>query len=94
MIPYTPPTPEDLQRLKDELGYSGEQMASLASVAGGSQWRKYTGGADPRAVNIHMLFFIAARLALTPAELERVVAKMRDMGADIDPAKVVARVGG
>lgn len=84
MIKYTPPTTEDLRRLKDELGYTGEQMADLASVAGGAQWRKYTGGAAPRDVNMHMLFFVAARLVLPPAELRRIAGKMMEIGADVD----------
>ncbi|SQH39536.1 Uncharacterised protein [Salmonella enterica] len=44
---YTPPTPEDLNQLKDKLGYTGAQMADLAGVASNSQWRKYTGGESP-----------------------------------------------
>lgn len=80
---YTAPTPADLQRLKDELGLTGEQMADLAGVAGGQQWRKYTGGSAVREVSMHMLFFIAARLALQPAELERVADKMREIGAEV-----------
>jgi hypothetical protein len=86
MIDYTPPTTADLQRLKDALGYTGEQMAELASVSGGQQWRKYTGGAEPRAINMHMLFFISARLALSPEALALVGYKMREIGAGIDPA--------
>jgi len=88
MIDYTPPTPADLRRLKDELGYTGEQMAALASVVGGQQWRKYTGGAQPRAVNIHILFFMAARLALTPEALRLVGHQMREMGAEINPMEL------
>ena len=88
MIDYTPPSTTDLQRLKDELGYTGEQMAELASVAGGQQWRKYTGGAEPRALSLHMLFFIAARLVLRPADLRAVGEKMRQIGADIEPEKL------
>jgi len=84
MISYQAPTPADLQRLKDELGYTGEQMADLASVAGGQQWRKYTGGAAPRDINLHMLFFIAARLSLSADELARVTEKMREIGASVD----------
>ncbi|MGB6053726.1 MAG: XRE family transcriptional regulator [Burkholderiaceae bacterium] len=83
MIPYTPPTADDLQNLKDRLGLTGQQMAALASVSDGAQWRKYTGGSSPRDVNIHMLFFIAARLALTDQELERVVTQMQEIGAGI-----------
>lgn len=86
MIDYKPPTTTDLRHLKHALGYTGEQMAELASVAGGQQWRKYTGGAAPRSVSLHMLFFIAARLALSPEALRLVGYKMRELGADIDPA--------
>lgn len=81
---YSPPKPEDLQRLKNELGLTGEQMAELFGVAGGQQWRKYTGGAQPREMAPQLLFFGAARIALSDAELQRVLDKMRDIGADID----------
>lgn len=78
---YTPPTPEDLEQLKTGLGYTGTQMADLAVVASNSQWRKYTGGAEPRAMSPHILFFIAAQLALSEDELLRVISKMRSIGA-------------
>lgn len=80
---YTPPTPEDLERLKSELGYTGNQMADIAGVASNSQWRKYTGGAEPRAMSPHILFFMAAQLALSDDELDRVIKKMADIGAVI-----------
>ncbi|QNK65889.1 XRE family transcriptional regulator [Variovorax sp. PAMC26660] len=86
MIPYEAPSTTDLQRLKEQLGFSGNDMADLASVAGGQQWRKYTGGAEPRGINLHMLFFIAARLALSPAEMSKVVDKMKEIGAGVDRA--------
>lgn len=91
MIKYTPPATEDLQRLKHELGLTGEEMAELASVAGGPQWRKYTSGGQPRSVNIHILFFMAARLTLTPAELRRVARKMLEMGAELDPEEIAKK---
>ncbi|WP_460208428.1 helix-turn-helix domain-containing protein [Klebsiella oxytoca] len=78
---YTPPSPNDLNRLKDELGYTGNQMADLAGVASNSQWRKYTGGESPRAMSPHILFYMAAQLALTPEELDRVISKMQQIGA-------------
>ncbi|HEJ9146293.1 TPA: XRE family transcriptional regulator [Serratia marcescens] len=80
---YTPPAPEDLERLKSELGYTGNQMADIAGVASNSQWRKYTGGAEPRAMSPHILFFMAAQLALSNDELDRVIKKMADIGAVI-----------
>lgn len=83
---YTPPTPTDLQRLKSELDRTGEEMAELFGVAGGQQWRKYTGGAQPREMAPQMLFFGAARLVLTDGELQRVLDRMRDIGAQIDLA--------
>ena len=84
MTQYTPPTTADLAKLKDQLGYTGEQMAALAGVAGGQQWRKYTGGAEPRTLGLHMSFFMAARLALSPQELAKVTAKMRGMGCEVE----------
>ncbi|WP_346774046.1 hypothetical protein [Burkholderia cenocepacia] len=81
---YTPPKTEDLQRLKDELGRTGEQMAELFGVAGGQQWRKYTGGGAPRELSPHILFFGAARLVLPDDQLALVLDKMREIGAQID----------
>ena len=86
---YTPPTPEDLRRLKDELKLTGEQMAELFGLAGGQQWRKYTGGQDPRDMSLQMLFFAAARLELDEASIENVLARMRRIGAAVDPLSPV-----
>lgn len=80
---YQPPTAADLARLKDELGFTSPQMADLAGLAQGAQWRKYTGGAQPRELNPHMHFYMAALLTLTPEELERVAGKMREHGAEV-----------
>ncbi|WP_129544363.1 XRE family transcriptional regulator [Serratia sp. 1D1416] len=80
---YTPPAPEDLENLKSELGYTGTQMADLAGVASNSQWRKYTGGAEPRAMSPHILFFMAAQLALNDKELSHIIEKMKAIGAEI-----------
>ena len=81
---YTPPTTGDLDELKTKLGYTGNQMADLAGVAGNNQWRKYTGGVSPRAMSQQMAFYIAAQLVLSEEELDRVVAKMREIGAGIE----------
>ncbi|HGE8298056.1 XRE family transcriptional regulator [Serratia marcescens] len=80
---YTPPTPDDLENLKTELGYTGTQMADLAGVASNSQWRKYTGGAEPRAMSPHILFFVSAQLALSECDLSKVLDKMKEIGAGI-----------
>ncbi|MEP8941563.1 XRE family transcriptional regulator [Enterobacter ludwigii] len=80
---YTPPTTEDLALLKEELGLTGLQMADLAGLAGSNHWRKYTGGETPRIMGMHMLFFMAAQLALNDKELKKVLEKMREIGASI-----------
>lgn len=80
---YTPPSTEDLERLKSKLGFTGNQMADIAGVSSNSQWRKYTSGVEPRAMSSHILFFMAAQLALSDDELNRVIKKMADIGATI-----------
>lgn len=81
---YVAPTPADLRRLKETLGSTGEQMAALFGLAGGQQWRKYTGGIEPREMGVQMLFMAAARLELNEKDLRRVLARMRTMGADVE----------
>ncbi len=80
---YVPPSPEELNKLKEELGYTGTQMADLAGVASNSQWRKYTGGESPRAISPHILFFMAAQLVLNEDDLAHVVEKMKKIGANV-----------
>ncbi|EPB1814026.1 XRE family transcriptional regulator [Escherichia coli] len=80
---YIPPTPDDLNRFKEQLGYTGTQMADLAGVASNSQWRKYTGGESPRAMSPHILFFMASQLVLSEEDIKKVVSKMIDIGAEI-----------
>lgn len=80
---YTPPSTEDLNELKTQLGYTGNQMADLAGVSGNNQWRKYTGGTAPRDMSLHILFYLAAQLALNEEELEKVLSKMKEIGAEI-----------
>jgi len=86
MIDYTPPTPADMQSLKDALGYTGEEMAELLDVSGGQQWRKYTNPSGTTQLPMRALFFIAARLTLSSEALKLVGYKMREIGAQIDPS--------
>lgn len=81
---YTPPSTDDLADLKASLGKTGDAMADLAGLGGSHQWRKYTGGKQPRALSAQMAFFMAARLALGEDELDRVYHEMRKMGARFD----------
>ncbi|WP_199533714.1 hypothetical protein [Pluralibacter gergoviae] len=56
-------------------------MRKKAHLHGHFKWKKYTGGAEPRAMSPHILFFMAAQLALDDSELTRVLAKMKELGA-------------
>lgn len=79
---YSPPSAESLAKFKEELGLSSAQMANLFGVSDGRQWRKYTGG--DRDMSAQILFFAMARLELTPQEFERVLNRMRSVGASIE----------
>ncbi|WP_028226732.1 hypothetical protein [Paraburkholderia ferrariae] len=81
---YIPPTPSDLEQLKQALKLSSAQMADLFGVQGGRQWRKYTGGETPREISPHILFFAMARLELDADTIERILNRMRAMGATIE----------
>lgn len=81
---YRAPTPEDLARLKEELGYTRPQMADLAGLGKGSQWSKYASGSANREISMHMHFYMAALLTLTSEQLEQVVATMGSQGAHVE----------
>jgi hypothetical protein len=81
---YAPPSTSDLEALKTSLNKTGNDMANIAGLADGRQWRKYTGGAKPREVSAQMLFFVAARLTLDDAQLAGIYEKMRDIGASLE----------
>jgi hypothetical protein len=81
---YGPPSTEALARLKSKLGYTGSQMAELFGVSSDKQWRKYTGGQQPREVSPHMLFFAMARLVLKQKDIDLVLEAMKEAGASID----------
>ncbi|AYJ74295.1 hypothetical protein phiE131_029 [Burkholderia phage phiE131] len=82
-IKYTPPTPEDLRKLKEQLGYSGRQMADLFGLASSQQWHKYCGGHDPRLMSLPMLFLAGAMLN-TEAKVNEIFDWCRSIGARIE----------
>lgn len=84
---YVPPAPDALARLKDDLGVTSQAMAEMTGLAQGQQWRKYTGGNAPRAMGMHMHFYLAALLTLSDAELAKVMATMREHGATVEPGE-------
>lgn len=98
---YTPPTTSDLTQLKTQLGLTGKGMAELFGLSGDQQWRKYTGGHDPRQMSAQMLFFAMARLELDEKAMNRILERMRQAGAIIDfsgpsnegPRNIISRHG-
>lgn len=86
---YRPPTPADLLDLKSDLQATDAEMARLAGVTQGSQWRKYTGSAEPRALNMHMHFYLAAILTPDDADIERITTTMQEQGAQVGTAPMV-----
>jgi predicted transcriptional regulator len=84
---YEAPTPEDLAQLKARLGYTGSQMAELFGVSDDKQFRKYTGGKEPRKVSVQMLFFAMAKLVLKQRDIEAVIDEMRKVGATVDTSE-------
>ncbi|NPZ19496.1 XRE family transcriptional regulator [Pseudomonas aeruginosa] len=88
---YLPPTPAELAQLKDTLGLSSDQMAKLAGLAQGGQWRKYTGTSSPRTLGQHMHFYMAALLTLPEDQLARVFETMREQGASLETAPLELR---
>ncbi|AZY48755.1 transcriptional regulator [Bordetella avium] len=81
---YTAPSTTDLARLKADLAMTGNDLADLSGVSDNRQWRKYTGGTSPWEMSASMLFLLAARLTLPESEVEAVLAKMREIGAEFD----------
>ncbi|MEO1354507.1 MAG: XRE family transcriptional regulator [Pseudomonadota bacterium] len=83
---YTPPTPAELEQLKADLDKSSGEMAELFGLANGRQWRRYLSEdpANRRDMGMHMLFFAMARLELDETTIERVLNRMRKVGAAID----------
>ena len=84
LMNYTPPPAEALAQLKEELGLSSVQMSDLFGLSGGRHWRKYTGGGDPPGMSPQILFFAMARLELDEPTLNRVLNRMRAIGATIE----------
>lgn len=64
--------------------YTGTQMVNLSGVGSSNQWRKYINGESLRTMSLHILFYMAAQLALSIEELDNVVAKMIEIGASIN----------
>ncbi|WP_187489016.1 XRE family transcriptional regulator [Duffyella gerundensis] len=88
---FTPPSASSLEQLMKQLGCTNNQMAALSGIKDGNQWRKYTGTSPARTMSVPALFYLAAQLALSPDEFERVLEEMRKIGADVKAEEIFPR---
>ncbi|CAM2143856.1 XRE family transcriptional regulator [Pararobbsia alpina] len=85
-IEFDPPSTQDLTQLKKDRAATGIEMAEIFWLGGDHQWRKYTGGKEPRVMGPHMAFLGAAKMELTAEEFDRVLRRMETFGARVRPA--------
>jgi hypothetical protein len=87
---YEPPSAEQIEALKKELGMDGNQIADLFGVADRRAFRRYTSKSpiekNRREISAYMLFFAMARLELDKETTDRILDRMRKVGAVIDLA--------
>src|SRR3546814_28774 len=81
---YVPPSPQALRGLQDALGYSNAQMAQLAGLDDEAAWQTFTATPAVHRLGRQRVFYMAARLALEPAQWRAVLARMRTIGARFD----------
>ncbi|AJK47366.1 hypothetical protein [Burkholderia plantarii] len=84
---YQPPSSEALRLLKERLGYTNGQMASLFGVSTGRQFHKYLSDEDKREMGFHVLMFGATNLALMTgpvASIDQILEVARSVGALIE----------
>lgn len=92
---YTPPSTEALDALKNELEKSSSEMAKLFGLSSGRAWRRYASDVDGnhRDMGMHMLFFAMAKLELAPEDIERILDRMRKVGATVDLSETTGEEG-
>src|SRR5690606_20551986 len=81
---YVQPSPLALRGLQDALGYSNTQMAQLAGLDDAAAWQAFTAPSTVHRLGKQRVFYMAARLALEPAQWRAVLARMRTIGARFD----------
>lgn len=81
---FQPPTVQQLKQLKEDLGYTGAQMAQLLGLSSSRRWRDLVNESNPQGITPSSLFLGAARLTLGDKQIEQVLEKMRQIGAEID----------
>lgn len=82
-IEFSAPSTKDLNDLKSQRKATGKEMADMFWLGGDHQWRKYTGGQQPREMSPQMAFLGAARMELSEDEFNRVLRRMATFGAHV-----------
>ncbi|WP_429499950.1 XRE family transcriptional regulator [Paraburkholderia youngii] len=80
-IEFDEPSTEDLTDLKRRRNATGKEMADIFWLGGDHQFRKYTGGKEPRKMSFHVAFVGAAQMALPPEMFNLVLQEMATFGA-------------
>ncbi|WP_167440520.1 XRE family transcriptional regulator [Paraburkholderia fungorum] len=81
---FRPPSVAQMKQWKERLGYSGTQMARILGLKSSRRWREYADENKPQGIPPANLFMGAALVTLPQADIDRVIATMREVGAVID----------
>ena len=81
---FRPPTVAQMKQWKERLQFSGTQMARILGLKSSRRWREYADENKPQGIPPANLFMGAAMVTLKEADIERVLATMRQIGAAID----------
>lgn len=81
---FRSPTVAQMKQWKEKLQFSGTQMAKILGLKSARRWRDYADENKPQGIPPANLFMGAALVTLSQAEIDRVLATMRRVGATID----------
>ncbi len=81
---FRSPTVAQMKQWKEKLQFSGTQMAKILGLKSARRWRDYADENKPQGIPPANLFMAAALVTLPEAEINRVLATMREVGATID----------
>jgi hypothetical protein len=76
-VSYTAPASEEFGASRTTWIVRASRWPSYSASSAAQLWRKYTGGVTPREISPRVLFFSAARFALSDGQIARVLVKMR-----------------
>ncbi|MFM0630788.1 XRE family transcriptional regulator [Paraburkholderia xenovorans] len=81
---FRPPTVAQMKQWKERLNFSGTQMARILGLKSARRWREYADENKQQGIPPANLFMGAALVTLPQADIDRVLAAMREIGAAVD----------